>query len=138
MKPFVTLIVSSLLGIASTYPTRCPSRPRPSPNVNITVAYDEIYSDPSTPLTSVACSNGENGLKSKGYTTLSEVPSFPYLAASPFADWNSTEYASSDGFVVGKEALDDLTEGKAEEVGVVDVEWQNVDVWRCGGYDDKK
>jgi hypothetical protein len=42
---------------------------------------------PSTPLTSVACSDGANGIIKWGYKDLS--PMFPYVTAWQEAAWNS-------------------------------------------------
>ncbi|RXW17132.1 hypothetical protein EST38_g8717 [Candolleomyces aberdarensis] len=41
-------------------------------------------------LTGVSCSNGENGLITKGYTTLGSLPNFPALGGFPGVVWNST------------------------------------------------
>lgn len=68
------------------------------------LAYDVIYGDANLPLSRLACSDGSNGLESKGYTTLGSFSNFPYLGGAPtVADWNDPNcgkcYAvtSSDG-----------------------------------------
>lgn len=42
-----------------------------------TLSYDNTYDNPNLSLSTVACSNGPNGLMTKGYSTLGQLPSFP-------------------------------------------------------------
>ena len=59
------------------------------------VTYDQTYDNPSDSLAIVACSNGKNGLLTKGFTNFSSIPSFPYIGGSVFVTgWNSTECGS--------------------------------------------
>jgi hypothetical protein len=55
------------------------------------IRYDPVYDNPNTPLNSVACSNGPNGLETKyGYTTLGDLPGFPMIGAFAAVEgWNS-------------------------------------------------
>ncbi|KAG2129129.1 Cerato-platanin [Suillus clintonianus] len=53
------------------------------------VTYDPVYSNAGTSLTTVSCSDGANGLLTKGYTTFGSIPSFPNIGAIPGATWNS-------------------------------------------------
>ncbi|KAJ3352625.1 hypothetical protein HDU83_007819 [Entophlyctis luteolus] len=58
----------------------------------VSVAYDATYDEGDTKLTSLACSDGNNGLMTKlsGATTLQQVPGFPNIAAvGTVAGWNS-------------------------------------------------
>lgn len=55
----------------------------------VAVTYDYTYSNPSGSLNGVACSNGPYGLVTKGYTTFSSLPSFPYIGGVPGATWSS-------------------------------------------------
>ncbi|KAG1745933.1 Cerato-platanin [Suillus paluster] len=69
------------------------------------VTYDTFYDNSATSLSQVACSNGVNGLLTKGYTTFGSLPSFPDIGGIPGATWNSTlcgtcwqlEYTTSTG-----------------------------------------
>ncbi|KAG2047899.1 Cerato-platanin [Suillus hirtellus] len=54
------------------------------------VTYDPVYTNPNLSLSNVACSNGANGLLTKGYTTFGSIPSFPNIGGVPGATWNST------------------------------------------------
>ena len=56
------------------------------------VSFDPIYDKGTTSLDSVACSDGKNGLITRGYTTFASLPSFPNIGgASEIAGWNSPE-----------------------------------------------
>ncbi|TFK69657.1 Cerato-platanin [Pluteus cervinus] len=55
-----------------------------------TVSYDTVYDNPNGALTSVSCSDGTNGLITKGYDIFKDLPSFPYIGGVPaVAGWNS-------------------------------------------------
>jgi hypothetical protein len=110
------------------------------------LSYDEAYDIGSTSLNSVSCSDGKNGLLTKGFTTFSSLPKFPYIGgASAVAGWNSPNcgtcwqitYTDADGknnsisvlaidhtdtgFNIALKAMDDLTGGLAKELGRIDV-----------------
>ncbi|KAK0439907.1 Cerato-platanin [Armillaria borealis] len=84
-------------------------------------------------LNNVACSNGEHGLETKGYTTYGSLPSFPYIASSDAVEgWNSANCGTCwlltyndrnitcvDSFFTSEAALNDLTNGQAS-VGSVE------------------
>ncbi|KAG1745943.1 Cerato-platanin [Suillus paluster] len=53
------------------------------------VTWDPTYSNPYASLTTVSCSNGSNGLLTKGYTNFMSLPSFPNIGGVPGATWNS-------------------------------------------------
>jgi hypothetical protein len=118
----------------------------------ITVSYDNGYDDGSRSLTAVACSDGPNGLITKGYTTQSSLPSFPRIGgAFAIAGWNSAscgtcwsltysgntinvlaiDYAG-EGFNIAQEAMDLLTGGQAVALGRVDAAYVQVDASVCG------
>jgi hypothetical protein len=48
-----------------------------------TLSWDPVYSSASTSTLSLACSDGQNGLYTKGYKTLGAIPRFAMVAASP-------------------------------------------------------
>jgi hypothetical protein len=118
----------------------------------ITVSYDNGYDDGSRSLSTVSCSDGSNGLLTKGYTTQSSLPSFPLIGgAFAIAGWNSAncgtcwsltyngntinvlaiDYAA-EGFNIAQEALDQLTDGQAVALGRVDAQYAQVDASICG------
>ena len=53
---------------------------------NVTVSYDPKYDQGSTSLSTVACSDGSNGMMTKGYTNFSSLPSFPYIGGADVID----------------------------------------------------
>ena len=117
----------------------------------IKVTYDNAYDDPGRDLDTVSCSNGENGLKTKGYTNIGSLPT-PFVGGSPTVEgWNSVNcgkcYSLSwNGtsvnvlaidkaiglFNVAQSALDALTNGHAVEFGSVDATYTEVDPSECG------
>lgn len=63
----------------------------PISTLAVLLGYNDVYDDPNGSLTTVACSDGTNGLITRGYTTFSSLPSFPYIASVfAVAGWNST------------------------------------------------
>ncbi|KAH8155764.1 uncharacterized protein LAJ45_00774 [Morchella importuna] len=56
----------------------------------VTAAYDTTYDTSSLSTLVLACSDGVNGLYTKGYQTLGSVPNYPYVGAvETVAGWNS-------------------------------------------------
>jgi len=118
----------------------------------ITVSYDTGYDDGSRSLTEVSCSDGSNGLITKGYNTQANLPSFPRIGgASTIAGWNDANCGTcytltyngnsinvlaidhaSEGFNIAQAAMDQLTGGQAVQLGRVDAQWTQVDVSGCG------
>ncbi|CAL3973266.1 unnamed protein product [Diplocarpon coronariae] len=118
----------------------------------IRVSYDSGYDDKDRDLNSVSCSDGDNGLKTKGFTTQGSLPRFPLIGgASVIGGWNDPncgtcwtltngEYSvtilavdrASEGFNIGKEAMNQLTGNRAQEVGVVDAQYVKADASACG------
>ncbi|KAJ7274454.1 eliciting plant response-like protein [Mycena haematopus] len=120
-----------------------------------TVAYDETYDDASTSLDVVACSDGPNGLETKGFTTFGSLPKFPFIgAAGAVAGWNSpqcgtcwqltyaptgvtinvlaVDHAGAGTFNVALEAMNVLTKNEAVELGRVTVTSKQVASSVCG------
>jgi hypothetical protein len=113
--------------------------------------YDNVYDNASGDMNTVACSDGPQGLSSK-YPTFGSLPSFPYIGgAQAIAGWGSTQCGScwsltyngtqiyvtaidhaDDGFNLSEEALNALTDGQAEFLGVVQVSATQVDKSFCG------
>jgi hypothetical protein len=121
------------------------------------VAYNVFYDDPSISLSAVACSNGINGLESRGYTTFGSLPKFPHIGASPaVAGWNSPNCGTcwsltysgaggkqktinviavdraTSGWVLSEAAMNELTGGHAEELGRVNAHAHQVAASVCG------
>ncbi|KIL67020.1 hypothetical protein M378DRAFT_159980 [Amanita muscaria Koide BX008] len=119
------------------------------------VSYDPIYDQGSTSLSTVACSDGPNGLETKGYTTFSSLPAFPNIGGVPaIAGWNSPNCGTcwqltytpagasaisiyvlgidhSVGYNIALEAMNTLTNGQAVDLGRVDVAAVQVDPSNC-------
>ncbi|KAF8577416.1 hypothetical protein K439DRAFT_1639741 [Ramaria rubella] len=116
------------------------------------VSYDNTYDNGGDSLSIVACSNGVNGLLTKGFTTFNSLPTFPNIGgAQAIAGWNSTNCGTCwsltyegksinliaidttfTGFNIAQEALDDLTGGRAVELGRVNVTAMQVPASHCG------
>ena len=63
--------------------------------MTVKVTYDETYDSPNGSLNDVACSDGENGLVTRGFTTFSSLPVFPFVGGAQFVSgWNSAECGS--------------------------------------------
>jgi hypothetical protein len=117
-----------------------------------TLAFDTTYDDSSLSLSSVACSDGANGLETKNYTTLGSLPTFPNVGGVyTVTGWNSAACGScyqvtygsntvailavdvsKEGFTVSQQAMNTLTGGLAAELGRVDVTATQVDASVCG------
>ncbi|KAH9052971.1 SnodProt1 [Lactarius deliciosus] len=116
------------------------------------VRYNTFYDNSQTSLNNVACSNGKNGLITRGFTTFGSHPSFPDIgAAKAVGSWNSplcgscweltyggnTIYVTAidtvgDGFGLSLKAMDTLTDGKAKQLDVVSAQATQVDEYYCG------
>ena len=116
-----------------------------------TLSYDTRYDDASLSLANLACSNGVNGLMTKGYTTLGSLPTFPNIGGVyTVTSWNSpacgtcyeVTYGSKtiavlavdvalEGFNLSEEAMNTLTGGLAVELGRVNVSATQVDASVC-------
>ena len=142
---FKTAIFSALL---TTFLSAFTATANPTPSMAspiLKVTYDETYDNPSTSLFGVACSNGDNGLLTKGFTTFGSLPNFPYIGGTQFVKgWNSVDCGTcwrlaydgrvihvlavdtaGTGFNIARKALDELSGGRAVELGSVDA-WYEV------------
>ena len=116
-----------------------------------TVRFNTFYDNPGTSLNNVACSNGKNGLVTKGFTTFGSLPSFPSVGGV-FAvkGWNSTECGScwkltygsesiyvtaidtiSDGFDISLKAMNILTNNQAQKLNSIDAQATQVATSFC-------
>ncbi|EIN07920.1 SnodProt1 [Punctularia strigosozonata HHB-11173 SS5] len=125
------------------------------PAFAVTVSFDNTYDNGSNPLANVACSDGANGLITRyGFQTFSDIPDFPHIGgASVIPGWNSPNCGTcwqltysgtrntinvlavdhaDDGFNLSQEALDELTNEQATQLGRIDATAVQVDVGQCG------
>lgn len=113
---------------------------------------DTGYDNAARSLNEVSCSDGANGLVTKGFSTQGSLPTFPRIAgASTIAGWNSascgTCYSLSyngrsinvlavdhaaEGFNIALAAMNELTGGQAEQLGRIDAQWAQVVAGDCG------
>lgn len=118
----------------------------------ITVSYDTGYDDASRSLAVVSCSDGTNGLLTKGYSTQGSLKNFPNIGgASTIAGWNDANCGScyqltyagrsinvlaidhaAAGFNIGQEAMNTLTGGQAAALGRIDATYTQLDPSACG------
>lgn len=116
-----------------------------------TVSYDTGYDNGSRSLTAVSCSDGPNGLITRyGWTTQGEVPGY-IGGAQAVSGWNSpncgtcwqltynsksifvlaVDFAGA-GFNIQLDAMNDLTNGQAVQLGRVDAAASQVAISNCG------
>ncbi|THU94131.1 Asp f 13-like protein [Dendrothele bispora CBS 962.96] len=119
----------------------------------VDLRYDNTYDNPNGDMTTVACSDGSNGLITRyKFHHFKDIPNFPHIgAAQAIAGWNSSQCGTcwkltfngksinvlaidhaGSGFNVAQAAMDELTNGNAIAFGVVDVSATQVDVSNCG------
>ncbi|KAK2464999.1 hypothetical protein APHAL10511_003075 [Amanita phalloides] len=122
----------------------------------VTVAYDQTYDVGSSSLNNVACSNGVNGLVTRGYSTFNSLPNFPHIGAAYAVSWNSTacgscwsltynngktsksinitavDRAGANSFNIALSAMNELTNNQAVQLGRVDVTAAQIAPSYCG------
>ncbi|EED12680.1 allergenic cerato-platanin Asp F13 [Talaromyces stipitatus ATCC 10500] len=105
--------------------------------------FDTAYDDANLSLSTVTCSNGENGLVTKGYNTISDLPTQDVAGSLTVKGWNdvncgacySLSYKNETVYVlaidsaigqfnVAQKVLDKLTHGQAQEFGSVSVDYE--------------
>jgi Cerato-platanin len=130
----------------------------PSLARSVTVSYDQVYDNAGTSLATVACSDGSHGMLTRNFTTFGSLPRFPYIGGYvAIAGWNSpkcgtchlltyTDVASgkkksitvlaidstNQGYNIAVAAMNDLTGGRAKELGKVEVTEISVNPSMCG------
>lgn len=122
--------------------------------VATTASYDPVYDTSSLSTLSVTCSDGTNGLYTKGYQTLGALPGFPRVGAiETVTQWNSpncgkcykvtwTDTGASiniigvdratSGIVLSLGALNELTGGQGVNLGRVNVSYVETAATDCG------
>jgi len=122
----------------------------------MTLSYDTVYDDGATSLDRVACSNGNNGLVTRGYTTFASLPSYPYICGIEFVKgWNSPNCGTCynvtygnpgekktfsilavdtdpNGMNIGENVMNKMTNGNAVEYGTVEADVEQVAESYCG------
>ena len=117
----------------------------------VTVSYDQTYDNGDQSLATVACSDGANGLLTKGFTNFKSLPSFPFIGGAPaVAGWNSTACGTcwnlafngtsinvlaidhSIGFNIALEAFNKLTNGNGVALGRINAVSTQVAASVCG------
>lgn len=156
---FVTATVCALLAsfhLASAAPAPQNPESEAAAAASVSVSYDSKYDVGQSSLTSVACSDGVNGLMSKGYTTFGSLPKFPLIGGAPtVSGWNSPNcgkcyqlhYKAGNvdetinvlaidtapgGFNIGLQAMNRLTKGQAVNLGRVTATYTQVADRVCG------
>lgn len=113
-----------------------------------TLSYDTKYDDGQNSLKDVACSNGEYGLLTRGYTTFDAIPAFPNIGGAPqiqgansycgscweltYTDTSGVSMSlnftaidactsSSDAFTISLEGMDYLTQGQGTKLKSVPI-----------------
>ncbi|KAI0076216.1 Cerato-platanin [Panus rudis PR-1116 ss-1] len=118
----------------------------------VSVSFDETYDNGSQSLATVSCSDGQNGLLTKGFTTFSSLPSFPNIGGAPaVGGWNSEACGTcweltfngtsinvlaidsgASGFNIALGAMNKLTNGQAVALGRVNANATQVNATACG------
>ncbi|KAF4981617.1 hypothetical protein FZEAL_2629 [Fusarium zealandicum] len=117
------------------------------------VSYDTGYDNKARPMTSVACSDGPNGLITKyGWKTQGDAPAAAYVGGVyTIASWNSPncggcyrlEYKgkkihvlaidhAGDGLNIGLDAMNALTNGQAQKLGRINASVFHATPADCG------
>ncbi|KAH7920667.1 Cerato-platanin [Leucogyrophana mollusca] len=116
------------------------------------LTYDTLYDNNTLSLDYVACSDGTYGLITKGFTTVGELPTWPFVGGVyAVTGWDSAACGTcwevtygnttlavtaidtaADGFNLSLEAMNALTGELAEELGRVEVTATQVASSVCG------
>ncbi|KAF8810054.1 snodprot1 [Phlegmacium glaucopus] len=127
-----------------------------SVSAQLTASYDTGFDDAGRSLSSVACSDGPNGLLTRNFTTFGSLPKYPHVGGAPaVTGWNSpgcgtcwtVTYTNPEGaatsvnilaidansnFNIATSAMNELTNGQAIFLGRVPVTAVEVDRSVCG------
>ena len=122
------------------------------------LSYDPAYDNAASSLTTVACSDGDNGLITRGFTTFGSLPKFPNIGGiGTIEGWNSRNCGTchqltyihptsgekrsidvlaidkaDNGFNIALEAMNELTGKQGEALGRVNVAAKQVAASVCG------
>ncbi|TCD60862.1 hypothetical protein EIP91_009395 [Steccherinum ochraceum] len=118
----------------------------------VTVSFDQTYDNKAGSLSTVSCSDGQNGLLTKGFTTFGSLPSFPNIGgAAAVEGFNSANCGTcwalnfqgvtvnvlaidhtASGFNIALEAMNTLTSGNAVFLGRINANATQVSPSACG------
>lgn len=150
------LLASLQLANAVPAPLTAESEAAAAAAISVSVSYDPKYDVEKSSLNTVACSDGVNGLISKGYTTFGSLPKFPFIGGAPtVGGWNSPNCgkcyqlhykggnvdktinvlaidAAPGGFNIGLDSMNCLTNGQAVNLGRVTATYTPVADKVCG------
>ncbi|KAA8650775.1 hypothetical protein EYZ11_007626 [Aspergillus tanneri] len=156
MKFFASTLAVLSLSLSSAVAAPVEAASDAAASTSISVSYDPKYDVGGSSLTTVACSDGVYGLIPRGYSTFGSLPSFPRIGGAPtIPGWNSpncgkcyslhykagpvdkTIYmtavdAAPGGFNLGVNAMNELTNGQAVQLGRVQADYAEVDPSLCG------
>lgn len=122
------------------------------PSIADSVSFDTVYDNKAQSLATVACSDGSNGLLTKGFKTFGDLPSFPNIGgAAAVTGFNSAGCGTcwaltfngttvnvlaidvaSPGFNIAEAAMNTLTKGQAVFLGRVNATAKQVAASVCG------
>ncbi|KZV99092.1 immunomodulatory protein [Exidia glandulosa HHB12029] len=116
-----------------------------------TVSFDTIYDNKSLSTDVIACSTGPNGLATKGFTTIGQLPTWPRVGgATAIAGFGSPSCGScwtltfngtsvtitaidhAVGFNIAEAAMNQLTKNQAENLGRINATFVQVANSVCG------
>ena len=120
--------------------------------LGITVSYDTTYDNSGQSLATVSCSDGPNGLLTRGFSTFGSLPRFPNIGgAAAVGGWNSPSCGTcwrltyqgrsinvlaidhaGAGFNIALTAMNTLTNGQAVNLGRIDATATQVAASNCG------
>lgn len=123
-----------------------------SSTVAVSVSFDQMYDNAGQSLATVSCSDGQNGLLTKGFTTFGSLPRFPNIGGADVIPgfnspncgtcWqlsfqgNSINVLAIDharsGFNIALAAMNALTNNQAEFLGRIDADAVQVTASNCG------
>ncbi|RHZ71980.1 hypothetical protein CDV55_108884 [Aspergillus turcosus] len=146
------------ISLLSLFLTSALAVPTPETNAaaatSVSVSYDQIYDNAGQSMSTVSCSDGIYGLMTK-WPTFGSVPGFPRIGGAPtIPGWNSPNcgkcyklhYAAGNidntiyitaidaapgGFNIGLQAMNQLTNGLATQLGRVEATYEEADPSLC-------
>lgn len=151
-----TFILASLLALTSAAALPADSASEVVTNSPVSVSIDTKLDNGAASLKTVACSDGDNGLITQGFSTLKSLPKYPFVATAPTVKgWNSPKCgqcyqlhyhngkvdktinvlavdAGPAGFGLSSKAMDILTNGQGEQKGRVQATFSEIDQSKCG------
>lgn len=123
----------------------------------LSVSYDTAYDNSIGSLSTVACSDGANGMLTRGFTNFGSLPKFPHIGGAPaITGWNSSNCGtcwdltytnaqnvlksvnilaidiSAPDFTIALSAMNELTGGQAQNLGRVTITAAQVASSVCG------